>query len=241
MVVLPLEWDSAFFGLRIGKVIVGTVEELEELQNAKERLREQYDLVYVFITDSDLYWEEQDAFLVDRKIVYAQHLAGRYRFSDNVHAYQENLPDEALYRLALRSGTYSRFKTDPSFPEGKFEALYRRWMEQSVEDRRGVVLCYYDADAIVGMMTLVIDDGSESARIGLTAVDAAYSGQGVGSSLMETACAYLCGRGIEHFETVTQVQNVPACRWYEKNGFQVETVTNIFHWWLNHQNHEDSF
>ena len=241
MVVLPLEWDSTFFGLRIGKAIVGTDDELEELRNAKERLREQYDLIYVFITGSELFFDDRDAFLADCKTVYCQRLSGGYRSSDHVHAYQGNNPDQALYRLALRSGICSRFKTDPLFPDEKFEALYRKWIERSVKDDNCIVLCYGDADAVVGMMTLVIDEESGSARIGLTAVDPAYSGEGIGSSLMETACAYLYGKGIVNFETVTQRQNAPACRWYEKNGFRVESVSNIYHWWLNHPNHEDSF
>ncbi len=241
MEVLTLEWDSAFFGLRIGKVIINSLSELEVLQNEKEQMKKRYDLVYLCINNPGLYCKDRDALLVDKKVVFSRSLSGDYRLSEHVHPYHKNHPDEMLYRLALRSGAYSRFKTDPLFPDWKFEALYRKWIEKSVDDKHGIVLCYYNVDAIVGMMTLVIDDEAESAKIGLTAVDEAYSNQGVGSSLIETACSYLHGRGIKRFETVTQSRNIAACRWYEKNGFHMESVSNIYHLWLNCPNHEDSF
>lgn len=241
MFIQPLEWDSSFFNLRIGKAVIRTSDGLEELRNVKGCLRERYDLIYLFIDNPDLYFEDKDAFLADQKTVYIRYLTDGSRPSAHIRPFQESRPNSALYRLAFRSGVYSRFNTDPSFPKGGFEALYRRWIEQAVEDRHCAVLCYFEADIIVGMLTLVIDEESGLARIGLTAVDAEYSGRGIGSSLIESACWYLYGKGIKRFETVTQRQNVSACRWYEKNGFHLESISNIYHWWLNCSNHEDSF
>ena len=221
--------------------MVESVEGLEKLRYAEGQIRESYDLVYVCIADPDLFWENRNAFLADRKSVYVRPLDGGYSPSDSVHIYRESHPNEALYRLAIRSGTYSRFKMDPSFPRGKFEALYRKWIEKSVEDKDCIVLCYYESGTIAGMLTLVIDESSTSAQIGLTSVDSDYSGRGIGSSLIETACWYLCGKGIVRLETVTQQHNVAACKWYEKNGFHLESVSNIYHWWLNCPKDEDSF
>lgn len=43
-----LDWDSAFFGLRIGRADVSSAAELELLATQEMLLKQQCDLLYVF-------------------------------------------------------------------------------------------------------------------------------------------------------------------------------------------------
>ena len=43
---------------------------------------------------------------------------------------------------------------------------------------------------------------------------------------------YLFEYGIKTLEVPTQKANTDACRWYEKNGFTIQSCTQIYHWWL---------
>ena len=49
MDIRVLEWDSAFFGLRIGRVDLRTKADAVELQSHHEELKMQFDLLYVFL------------------------------------------------------------------------------------------------------------------------------------------------------------------------------------------------
>ena len=231
--VFPLEWDSTFFNLRIGKVVIRSSRELDDLRAKKDFLKNAYDLIYVLIEGGTLFFDDADAILADRKVCYSQHLTGGYRHNAFVHVFKESCPNQELYQLALWSGEYSRFKVDPLFPADGFERLYRRWIERSVDNDHSHVFCYYGNGVIVGMMTVDLLETSHLGRIGLTAVHPAYSGIGIGSALIEETRFFLYEKGITHFETVTQMQNMKACRWYEKNGFTIDSINNVYHWWLN--------
>jgi GNAT superfamily N-acetyltransferase len=55
-------------------------------------------------------------------------------------------------------------------------------------------------------------------------VDPAHRGIGVGTALLAAAEAWAAPRGAEWLEVETQNINVPACRFYERNGFVLRTV-----------------
>ena len=150
----------------------------------------------------------------------------------NIVAYTNPTPNKELYDLALQSGEYSRFRIDENFPAGSYEKLYRRWIEQSVcKAMADDVLCYYDDAKIVGMVTVGVKDNIGS--IGLVAVDVKSRGKGVGSVLLEAVDAYFGEKGVSCVEVATQQNNLTACSWYERNGYEVASVTDIYHWWIH--------
>jgi GNAT superfamily N-acetyltransferase len=55
-------------------------------------------------------------------------------------------------------------------------------------------------------------------------VDPAHRGFGVGTALLAAAEAWAAPRGAEWLEVETQNINVPACRFYERNGFVLRAV-----------------
>ncbi len=50
MNINTLDWDSRFFGLRIGRVELQTPADATALQKQHTELKQQYDLLYVFDT-----------------------------------------------------------------------------------------------------------------------------------------------------------------------------------------------
>lgn len=231
MNIITLDWDSIFFGLRIGRVDLQTPSDAEELPERHTELKRQYDLLYVF-DYAQAGFSAEGASLVDEKILYTKVCKPCLPFN-GVSFYQGDKPSEALYRLALISGSYSRFRLDPLFPKGSFERLYRRWIETAcpAEGTNKQILTFLDSHGVAkGMIT--IDYQSELGHIGLVAVDTDTQHMGIGSKLMSTLDGYLFERGVKTLEVPTQKANLDACRWYEKNGFSIKSVTNIYHWWL---------
>ena len=80
------------------------------------------------------------------------------------------------------------------------------------------------------MATLKIT--ADKGVIGLIAVSPLSQGKGYGHILNDACCNELIMRNINTIEVATQKDNKSACRFYEKCGFSVQSVTNIYHFWL---------
>lgn len=231
MNVERLSWDSDFFGLRIGRAFVGSIEDSCALAAQKDRLKAEYDLVYVF-GNQGVEFSCEGATLVDRKLVYTLSECSDVCSDDNVVLWDCNKPvTDALLHLALVSGKYSRFKLDNQFPSGGYERLYSRWIEQSVNHSMATeVFCYMSNEIPIGLVTL--DNKEGIGTIGLVAIDERCQHQGVGTAMMRHVISYAQKHHCKKLSVATQHDNTPACRLYEKVGFEVESMTNVWHWWL---------
>ena len=231
MMVTPLEWDSGFFGLRIGKAIVSTQKELDELSYMRDSLSEMYDLIYIF-GNNDMTASVPDSILVDKKVVYTAEVTKPSCFDDHLLEYKDQLVSEDLLKLALASGEYSRYKLDKHFPPNSYEKLYTRWIEQSVNHSiANEVFCYMVNDSPKGLITLKHDN--DYGVIGLVATDSECRGMGIGSAMLQHVKHYLFTKGGKTINVATQYDNKAACHLYEKAGFTVSSCTNVWHWWLN--------
>lgn len=230
MEIRTLEWDSAFFGLRIGRADLETLDDAKELVTQYEELKNQYMLIYVFCVEG-LTFDAKGAELVDEKILYSKRCENRVE-SKEVMLYLQPEPSESLYKLALVSGGYSRFKLDKRLPKGSYEQLYSRWIENSCqqEGTNKQIFVYCPDGKAKGMIT--VDYRGDKAQIGLVAVDTGAQHQGIGTKIMSTLECYLYHKGVTTIDVATQAANENACSWYEKNGFVKKSVTQIYHWWL---------
>lgn len=231
MEIRTLQWDSDFFGLRIGRADIRTKEDALSLAARHVDLMQKFDLLYVF-DSHNLGFVAKGARLVDEKILYSKPCEPRKQFPE-ISFYQASQPSTDLYRLALVSGGYSRFKLDERLPKDSYERLYTRWIENACPKdgtNKQILISRDPQGTTKGMIT--IDHQGELGHIGLVAVDTDAQHQGIGGKIMSTLDGYLFEHGIKTLEVPTQKANTDACRWYEKNGFTIQSRTQIYHWWL---------
>lgn len=230
MEIRKLDWDSAFFGMRIGRVDVMEPGDMITLALRQKELSEQFDLLYMFDLNQ-FGFSARDAKLVDEKVIFSKFCEEKENFSD-VMTYEQSVPNESLYQLALVSGEFSRFRLDKRFPEGSYEKLYLRWIENACpsEGTNKQIFLYIQNGIAQGMIT--VDYAGDHAQIGLVAVHPGYQHKGIGSKIMSTMEGYLYKKGVMTIEVATQKANEDACRWYAKNGYIVQSVTPVYHWWL---------
>lgn len=231
MEIRTLQWDSDFFGLRIGRADILSTKDSLFLATRREELKQQFELLYVF-DPNNIGFTANGALLVDEKILYSKPCEPRKQYDDIVF-FKQVKPTEDLYRLALVSGGYSRFKLDERLPQGSYERLYTRWIENACpkDGTNKQILTCLDTNSIAkGMITIDYQGGL--GHIGLVAVDTDCQHQGIGGKIMSTLDGYLFDLGVKTLEVPTQKANTDACRWYEKNGFTVQSRTQIYHWWL---------
>ncbi|MCP1381201.1 GNAT family N-acetyltransferase [Runella salmonicolor] len=233
-----LEWDSLFFGRRIGKIALNNDQDLEGLDQTLSRAQlHDYRLIYVFAYPSIVlpisFFKKFDSQLVDTKVVYTQRLSDVLSSESfaTIHSFNSADTPSELYNLAFESGQHSRYRVDPFFSEQDFQRLYREWIDNSILGIIADKVFLYKLDEkVLGMVTLkmVGDKGT----IGLMAVEDAYRGQGIGKTLMNYIKKLLVSKEIKQLEVATQKANRAACLFYEKNGFTVASETDIYHVWL---------
>ena len=231
MNVKRLDWDSDFFGLRIGRVDIASEEESMMLASQANSLKENYDLIYVFACHG-LAFPGYNAKLVDEKTVYTMSDLPCLGEESNVIVWDHarGMTDDLLH-LALVSGYCSRFRLDEWFPAGSYERLYSRWIEQSVNHNMATeVFCYMIENVPRGLITLNRKDATGT--IDLVAVHEDFQQRGIGTVLMRHVIHYAQRKQCEKLSVTTQSKSIGACRFYEKNGFKVESVTDVWHWWL---------
>lgn len=233
-----LHWDTDFFGFVVARIIPKKLD-LEILKSILLNLKERdVSLVYWATEsadkDSQMAGESLGGFLADHKITYIIDLKKEIPIEPlavKVEEYNKNTPSLELINLAIQSGLYSRYNTDPKFSKRQFEDLYKTWITKSTDRTiADAVLVVKRNKKIVGMITL----GEKNSRgnIGLIAVDAHMRNMGIGRSLTRAAHSWFISRGYEVGEVVTQEVNTDACRLFEKSGYHIEKIENFYHFWL---------
>ena len=231
-----LSWDSNFFGIKVAKITLESCDNIL-LERTINCLKEKgYKLIYVFSNPDDDQSNRSvlnnKGTLVDEKATYSREIPKTIiAFPNNVEKYNSGIPDEILYELCLKSGEYSRFKKDHNFASHLFVKLYYAWIENSVSRKiADEVLVYREQQDIVGFVSL--KHHKFKTQIGLIAVDDKYHRRSIGKHLI-TACSAICNEEhTRHLEVITQRDNVGACQFYEKCGFILMKVENIYHIWI---------
>lgn len=236
---MHLEWDTAFFGFGVARIIQSNLDEAE-LSNTLKILRDRgYRMVYWFVSaeqkETIRIAKTYGAFLADEKITYVKELVNVFDPLEvpiyTAVPYHGIVPDASLLKLALQSGEYSRFKVDPLFPQNLFYKLYACWITRSVaKEIAWEVLVVKEKNEILGCITL--GNKGNRADIGLTVVAKHARHKKVGQALVSDADKCFVKRGYASAQVVTQRHNFGACRLYESCGYQIDKIENVFHFWL---------
>ena len=228
-----LSWDSDFFNKKIGRILTENTDNLTQiLEDAKSA---NYQLVYVF-GNKDFFVAEEiltqfSGKLIDRKVSFEKNIENAQERPVFISEYTSNELTAELEELAYISGEYSRFKLDKKFETNDFYRMYKIWIENSVKRKiADNVFVAKENDTIKGMVTLKV--GKEKGQIGLIAVSPDTQGKGYGKALISACENELLSKEVYKLEVPTQIDNQQACLFYEKCGFQVKDITNIYHFWL---------
>ena len=230
--IVPARWDTDNFHIKVGNLIAedGLNKSLllREMAHARE---EHYDLLYLKGVNLPCDCLSENVVLADEKVVYVQVNSSREKPVDDEHvvsALNGSLTDELL-QLSYESGKYSRYRLDGNLPKSVFDTLYRLWIVRSLNGEIATdVLVYREGGHVLGVLTYKINENE--AEIGIVAVSPEAAGKGIGSKLMQSFLSRMAS-GVK-ISVATQKRNRVACHYYEKNGFHVESVTNVYHLWI---------
>lgn len=231
-----LEWDTIFLGVKTG--ILSDISSSLVLKNYLTQLKQEgYKLVYFFAEPSNISINQtaisNNGLLVDIKVTYSfdiNDFSPNFTY-ENIKTYENTKTNESIINLALQSGEYSRFNTDKNFVLGTYEKLYKIWILQSISKSIADDVFVYENEGIIKGFISVYEN-SGLGKIGLLGVDVFSRGEKTGSKLIDYTKNYFYKRGIAKVEVITQHENKRACAFYEKAGFSVYKVVNVYHFWL---------
>lgn len=213
-----LSFDSSLFGYPVGKTQVnGYWNEREFLGRSSG-----YQLVYIFsafpleIIDAPIQ-------LVDTKLTYRKSVSGLGKMPTDIARYSGPLTDQ-LIDLALESGRYSRFKTDPRLTQNEFQKLYTHWIKNAWESNTILAI-----PGLKGMLSYRLE--GKSASVDLIAVSKENQGQGWGKQLMADVGYYAAQEGANEIRVSTQETNLPARKLYESQGYRLTERMQVYHYW----------
>ena len=227
MNVKSLPWDSAFFDLDVGELVIhGSNTATIEISNP-------FDLIYLKTSEeSDISLAHYNCTFSEIKVIFERTgLRKNKRIPAAIRSVfdgQHNLVE--LYELAEESGKYSRFHLDPKFSEVHFKNLFHTWIDNSLSKAfaDGFLVCEVAAKT-VGFVTYRTH--TDHATIGLIAIHATQQGKGIGSQLIRGVENKLIESGITTLRIPTQLKNEQACKFYKKLGYSPVETTEIKHFW----------
>lgn len=232
-----LDWDSSFFGVKVGKINNSELSNSELSTQILLMKENNFELVYL---SSKKEFDQKFIFnlggvLVDKKLTFKVDLLSlnldKSISTDIVEPYLETMPLDEIEDLAIQSGKYSRFAVDPKLSNESFVSLYKLWINRSLnKEIASEVLLIRDGENVAGMVTL--GDKNGVGDIGLIAVDSAYRGNGYGEILVRSAQKWFLLNGYKYSQVVTQGDNTPACNLYKKCGYEVSDFEYFYHFWL---------
>lgn len=243
-----LEWDTSFFGARIGRVRAhrlddGDVENLDAWAKT-HRVECLYLLADSSHQDTVRRAEQAGFSLVDVRVTLRRREPSEsvlesqeFRLRD---ARSQDLP--ALGAIAGTSHTDSRFYADRGFSTKHCRRLYERWIERDCElawaNDDAFVLVAELGGTTVGYLTGRVREGDDGpaknlvrGTIGLVGVDASARGHGIGTGLVRAGLDRFGQHGCSDVFVVTQGRNVAAQRLYQLHGFRTRQVQFWYHRW----------
>jgi GNAT superfamily N-acetyltransferase len=143
-------------------------------------------------------------------------------------------PDlDELLAITRSAYTCDRFHVDRALAPGVADRLYESWVRRScsgqeadavmVTTRQGQVLAF-----VTCKLRRDSDAGASTGTIGLVATAEEARSLGIGSATLEGALDWFRQQDVEVVEVGTQMQNVGACRLYEKAGFHMARMSLTF-------------
>jgi len=238
-----LQWDTEFFGFRIGFINGHTLGKdlLESIYAWCET--DSIECLY-FLAQSDdpetIRTAEMHGFqLVEIRINMERSLKNwdpdtRLKAAQDIiirAVEPEDIP--ALQDIAMNSYIDSRFYFDKCFSKEKWQSYYETWIRKSCEGAADLVLVAEKEHEILGYITGNIGKEKTTGIYELTGVKPSARGSGVGQELFRSGLDWYKRAGIDYIWLATQGRNIATQRMVQRNGFISKSCQLYYHKWFH--------
>lgn len=217
-----LNWDSDFFGCNVYKIKKIDLSDFKYFKKNKSFCYyENFDKI------DEKILSQNNGYLVNRRVIYSKEINQFEKiFLNYVEKYvNPEFDEKKMFNIFFNSGNYSRFKMDERIQKNKFLELYQEWYKNTMN----YSFCdkYFILPQNKGIISFKIIN--EYAKIIIISVNKDFFGLGNGKKLVDMVEAYSFLKNCKKLEVETQLENKNACRFYEKCGFFISEIRNVYH------------
>jgi dTDP-4-amino-4,6-dideoxy-D-galactose acyltransferase len=236
-----LEWDSAFWGVRMAKVQGDSLTE-ERVRAIDAWCKGNHIRCLYFLARPDdptttRVAEESHFRLVDIRMTLERRCSGMWTTGPQEVtgpiAVRQCRPDDVPFLQTIAQDIYrdTRFYHDDHFPKDRCRLLYETWIKRSCEGYADMVLVADLERTPAGYVTCHLERETLSGSIGLVGVSQWAQGRSVGQMLVRHAVDWFTTQGIQNVTVVTQGRNYAAQRLYQRCGFVTGSIHLWYHKW----------
>jgi dTDP-4-amino-4,6-dideoxy-D-galactose acyltransferase len=237
MKIEKLNWDSEFFGLKIGRIIINKEKEFDWYGFKKAAYYEKYELIYVFTFQNMLSKEmllkaELDLvdihFTMTKKFKKEDFLNITYDFRTELNEKDK----QECYRIAEETSIVSRFYKENKMGPIITKELYRKWIDNALNKSFSDGLFLEKvSNSVSGIHLIKTDVVNKIGYFTLTGVGSNNKRKGVGSKLWMQSFAYWANESeIEIIKSPFSFQNPESFNFHLRMGFdKIEETKYIYH------------
>lgn len=231
-----LDWDTNFFGLRIGRVIGNSLSHagMKEIDawSRQNEIRCLYFLARNDDPETTVLAEENGFHLVDMRVTFDRPLPGPLPGMPEGLRPAQPADMPVLEEWARAGFTDSRFFFDRQFPQERAAALYAAWIQRDYKSPSSAVFVFAPEESRpLGYISIAFNSTTGISQIGLVGVGPEARGKGAGQALVNGAIDWAAARGAQQTIVVTQGRNIAAQRLYQRCGFLVHSIELWYHKW----------
>lgn len=238
MKIEPLNWDSEFFGMKIGKINI--TQDIEfDLQKFQEIIAiEKFDLIYIFKFQNILPLDivlKAELELVDIQLTMSMFF-NKEKYLNIPYDFKVELTEtekKECYIIAEETAIVSRFYKEEKVGTDKTRALYRKWIDNALNKSfaDGLFLEKY-LNSVSGIHLIKTDYINKTGYFTLTGVNPNFKRKGIGNKLWMQSFAYWANESkIEIIKSPFSFQNRESLNFHLKMGFnKVEEIKYIYHY-----------
>jgi len=237
MIINHLKWDSDFFGIKIGKIDIYDENDFDSKLFKSIANEERYELIYV-IKYFSIFSKKKS--LNGEIELFDIMLTMSMKFNKNKYL---NIPFNLLsklssselkgcYHIAELTSGVSRFNNEPKIGNLKTKALYRKWIDNTINQEFSDGIFIEKKENKIGGLHIIRTDRANSiGYFTLTGVDSNLKREGIGKKLWMQSFAYWAHESnILIIKSPFSFQNLPSFNFHLKMGFdKVEEVKYIYH------------
>lgn len=235
-----LEWDSHFFDINIGKSIIDDEKKFDPIKFSEEA-KDEFDLIYVFGYQNMISTQtaiDAKLELIDIVITMSMPFDAN-NYTSNIFDLKTKLTEEELkesYEIAEQTSVVSIFYREPLIGPEKAKALYRKWIDNSLNSSfsDGILLTRSDG-IITGLHVIRTDYIKKTGLCSLIGVNYNYKSRGIGQGLWKQAYAYWTRHSnISMCKVPFSIKNIESFNFHLKIGFnKIEEIKYIYHYRKN--------
>lgn len=235
--IVFLDWDTKKFEKKSAKIYLYEKIDDKDINAIKENiLKENYKFVTIQncgnnVENNIAISHFPGAFLADVNVQFIKNLkdVSKNENSENIKIENDFDYDKSLVDIVRNVFKDSRFIVDTKLSNG--DEVYSEWVINAFK-QNDKYFCYHKTKKVDGFILFSVNKEENSIFLELIAINKNKKGEGIGTKLIKALENFAIEKNIYIIKVGTQLNNIQAQNFYEKNGYKHITNNSIYHWWI---------